>query len=106
MDHTDWYVYQREKRLADDDTRTVVTGPLSPASRCLVCGAPAEMGPGGKYVEPGTTEPHVHGKTYAQIMSAMRIQEIREELWQDGKSSRRSRKPKPTLKIGGKRVDV
>ena len=103
MDHTDWYVYQREKRLADDDTRTIVTGPLSPASRCLVCGSPAEVGPGGKYVKPGTTEPHVHGKTYAQLMSAMRIQEIREESWVDGKPPR---KAKPTLKVGGKRVSL
>ena len=106
MDHTDWYVYQREKRLADDDTRTVVTVPSSSVGRCLVCGAPAEVGPGGKYVKPGTLEPHVHGKTYAQIMSALRIQEIREESWVDGKPPRKPKKAKTTLKVGGRRVDA
>lgn len=106
MDFCDLCDYTREKRLADDDTRTVVTGPLSSSSRCLVCGGGAELGPDGKYVKPGTLEPHVHGKTNAQMLSAARAQEIREELWQERKSGRKPRKAKTPLKIGGKQVDV
>ena len=66
--------------------------PVEPPGRhCLKCGGDMPYGP------------HKCGPTYRQLMAQLRREEARVR-WQE--ENKKAGKPKTTLKVGGKRVDV